>query len=83
MLSDQPADYRPDDPYIQAQVHRPSPRSILQLDDSATVLQVEALAGSNHVTPTADRDGPALELCVGIRRVALPLSPARGSGAQD
>jgi hypothetical protein len=72
------ADYRLDDPYIQAHVHRPSPRSILQLDGSATVLKVEALAGSNHVTPTADRDGARART---VRRYSSDrVAPQPGEG---
>ena len=52
-LSDQLSDYRADDPHIQAHVHGPSPRSVLGLDDSPTVLRDEEVAGSNPVTPTS------------------------------
>jgi len=48
LLSDQLSDYRVDDPYIQAHVHGPSPRSVIDLDDSPTVLRDEAVVGSNR-----------------------------------
>jgi hypothetical protein len=44
-LSDQLSDYRVDDPHIQAHVHGPSPRSVLALDDSQTVLRDEEVDG--------------------------------------
>jgi hypothetical protein len=39
LLSDQLSDYQVDDPYIQAHVHGPSPRSVLDLDDSPILLR--------------------------------------------
>jgi hypothetical protein len=53
--SDQLSDYRVDVPYIQADIHRLSSRSVLNLEDSATVLRDEEVAGSNPVTPTLER----------------------------
>jgi hypothetical protein len=44
-LSDQLSDYRVDDPHIQAHVHGPSPRSVLALDDSQTVLRDQEVDG--------------------------------------
>ena len=58
LLSDQLSDYRVGDPYIQAHLHGPSSRLVLDLDDSPTVLRDEEVAGSNPVTPTFSL-GPA------------------------
>jgi hypothetical protein len=52
LLSDQLSDYRVDDLYIQAHLHGPSSRLVLDLDDSPNVLRDEEVAGSNPVTPT-------------------------------
>jgi hypothetical protein len=43
VLSDQLSDYRVDDPYIQAHLHGPSSRLVLDLDDSPNVLRDEAV----------------------------------------
>jgi hypothetical protein len=48
------SDYRINDLHIQAHVHGLSSRSVLDLDDSPTVLRDEEVAGSNPVTPTND-----------------------------
>jgi hypothetical protein len=55
LQSDQLSDYRVDDPYIQTHVHGRSSRSVLDVDDSPTVLRDEEVAGSNPVTPTVER----------------------------
>jgi hypothetical protein len=50
LLSDL-SDYGVDVPYIQAHIHGLSSHSLLDLDDSPTVLRDEEVAGSNPVTP--------------------------------
>jgi hypothetical protein len=57
LLSDQLSDYRVDDPYIQAHLHGPSSRLVLDLGDSLNVLRDEEVAGSNPVTPTSGMPG--------------------------
>ena len=52
LLSDQMSDYRVDDPHIQAHLHGPSPRSVLALDDSQTVLREEAIVSRTDSNPT-------------------------------
>jgi hypothetical protein len=52
LLSDQLSDYRVDDPHIQEHVHGPSPRSVLYLDDSPTVLHTEEVTGFSPVSLT-------------------------------
>jgi hypothetical protein len=47
------SDYRINDLHIQAHIHGLSSRSVLDLDDSPTVLGDEEVAGSNPVTPTS------------------------------
>jgi hypothetical protein len=44
VLSDQLSDYRVDDPYIQAHLHGPSSRLVLDSDDSPNVLRDEDVA---------------------------------------
>jgi hypothetical protein len=55
VLSDKMSDYRVNDLHIQAHVHGLSSRSVLDLDDSPTVLRDEDVAGSNPVTLTLER----------------------------
>jgi hypothetical protein len=45
LLSDQLSNYGVDVPYIQAYIHGLNSRSILDLDDSPTVLRDEGVAG--------------------------------------
>jgi hypothetical protein len=45
LLSDQLSDYGVDDPCIQAHLHGPSSRLVLDLDDSPTVLRDEEVDG--------------------------------------
>jgi hypothetical protein len=49
---DQLSDYRVDDPHIQAHVHGPSPRSLLALDDSQTVLREAAVVSRTDSNPS-------------------------------
>jgi hypothetical protein len=51
LLSDQLSDYRVDDPYIQAHLHGPSSRLVLDLDDSPNVLRDEEVKKSNTRGP--------------------------------
>jgi len=56
-----------DVPHIQAHVHGPDSRSVLDLDDSPTVLRDEEVAGSNPVTPTIIFDNKVISVeCASI-----------------
>ena len=51
LLSDELSDYRVDDPYIQADLHRPSSRLALDVDDSPNVLRDEEASGDPRSDP--------------------------------
>jgi hypothetical protein len=70
-LSDQLSDYRVDDPYIQAHLHGPSSRLVLDLDDSPNVLR-----GSSHeheLTGTMIATQPRRAASPGLSRAASGL----------